>query len=113
MKLLIVDDNETMRTLMKSLTHRFTEETRECGDGADALQLYREFLPDWVLMDVQMNQVDGITATRQIKTQYPEAKVIIITAYDDADLRESARDAGAHSFVLKEQLLDIRNIFRA
>ncbi len=112
MKLLIVDDNETMRRLMKSLTQRISEETRECSDGSEALQLYGEFLPDWVLMDVQMARVDGITATRQIKSRYPEAKVIIITAYDDADLRESARDAGAHSFVLKEQLLEIRNIFR-
>ncbi len=112
-KLLIVDDNETMRMLMKSLTQRLSHETRECSDGSEALQLYSEFRPDWVLMDIQMDKMDGITATRQIKSVYPEAKIIIITAYDDADLRESARDAGAHDFVLKEQLLEIGNILRA
>jgi CheY-like chemotaxis protein len=112
-KLLIVDDNETMRMLMKSLTQRISHETRECSDGSEALQMYREFRPDWVLMDIQMDKMDGITATRQIKSAYPDAKVIIITAYDDADLRESAKDAGAHDFILKEELLQISSLLRA
>ncbi|MEW6127275.1 MAG: response regulator transcription factor [Acidobacteriota bacterium] len=112
MKALIVDDNVTMRKLIRSVTQRYFSEFRECSDGSEVLQIYREFCPDWVLMDVQMQMQDGIAATKQILAAFPDAKIVIVTAYDDADLRESARLAGAHSFLLKEKLLDIKNIIR-
>ena len=64
MKLLIVDDHVAMRRLIGRVVSDMVSEIEECGDGAEALDAYHRCLPDWVLMDIEMDQVDGITATR-------------------------------------------------
>jgi len=109
MILLIIDDNPQMRRLIRSIVGDLAEIIFECGDGASALTAYVERRPDWVLMDIKMPLMDGITATRRLKTAFPEARVLIVTDYDDADLRESAREAGAENYVIKEELLDLRH----
>lgn len=110
MKLLIVDDNPTIRRMIKSIVRDLAEEIRECSDGAEAVALYREQSPDWVLMDIRMEEMDGLAATRQIKSTYPDARIVIVTNYDEADLREAARHAGARDYVVKENLLALREI---
>ena len=110
MRIMIVDDNRQMRRMMASLLERLAEEIIECGDGAEAAPAYREHRPDWVLMDVEMGRVDGIEATRQIRSAFPEARIIIVTNYDEAELRTAASAAGAYAYVLKDNLLVIRQI---
>ena len=110
MKLLIVEDNASMRQLICSLVSDLAGCIHECSDGAQALAAYTEHRPDWVLMDIKMAEVDGIVATRQIKAAFPEANILIITDYDDARLRETARLAGARDYVVKENLLEARRI---
>ena len=112
MNFLIVEDNDNMRRMIKSLISEFAGETYECRDGAEALAAYAEHLPDCVLMDIRMNEVDGITATRQLKAAFPDANIIIVTDYNDAELRRAAREAGAREYVTKEDLLDLRRILR-
>ncbi len=73
-------------------------------DGAEALDAYHRCLPDWVLMDIEMEEVDGITATREILLSYPRARVVIVSKYADDQTREAARKAGACGYVLKENL---------
>jgi len=108
MKLLIVDDHAAMRRLIGRVVSDMVSEIEECGDGADALDAYHRCLPDWVLMDVEMDQMDGITATREILLSYPRARVVIVSKYDDDQTREAARKAGARGYVLKENLIAIR-----
>jgi CheY-like chemotaxis protein len=111
--LLIVDDNQQMRRLIKSVVGDLAEMVAECCDGALALAAYSESLPDWVLMDIKMQEMDGISATRQIRSSYPEAHVCIVTDYDDRELREAAREAGAEGYVIKEDLLKLRQVLAA
>jgi len=113
MKILIVDDNEQMRRMVKTLVKDLVECVFECGHGAGALLAYTQHRPDWVLMDIDLPEVDGITATRRIVTAHPEARVMMVTNYDDADLREAARLAGACEYVIKEDLIEIRHILAA
>ena len=113
MNILIVEDNEQMRRAVKSIIGDLAEELYECGDGREALSAYAEHLPEWVLMDIKMVEVDGLAATRQIKAAFPEAKVMILTNDDDADLRAAAREAGACAYVSKEDLLEVRRILGA
>lgn len=108
MNLLIVEDNVQMRRMLKSVVADLASAVHECGDGAEALAAYAAHRPDFVLMDIEMKEMDGITATREIRGSYPEANVIIVTNYDNADLREAAQAAGACGYVLKDDLLDVR-----
>jgi two-component system response regulator DegU len=108
MRLLIVEDNYQMRRLIKSIVGDLAEAVLECGDGSEALEAYRAHKPDWVLMDVEMKTLDGISATRQITTAFPDARILIVTEYNNADWREEARHAGAIGYVLKENLLEVR-----
>jgi CheY-like chemotaxis protein len=110
MKLLIVEDNRQMRSLLKSLLSNLAETILECTDGSEALEFYRRHRPDCVLMDIKMESVDGIDATRQIIDAFPTARVIIVTDYDDTELRDAAREAGAYDYVVKENLLNLGRI---
>jgi CheY-like chemotaxis protein len=110
MTILIVEDNDAMRQIIKTLVADLTDTFAECEDGAQALGAYGRNHPDWVLMDIRMKEMDGLAATRQIKAAHPEARIIIVTAYDDARLREAAHAAGASAFVHKEYLLELRRI---
>ena len=108
--ILIVDDSQPIRELLKMMLAGVAEIIGECADGVDALKAYERLRPDWVLMDIGMKNVDGITATRQIMAAYPQAKIMIVTDYNDDDLRRAAREAGASGYVVKENLLDIVDI---
>lgn len=108
--LLIVEDNIKMREMIKNMFKGTFCHVYECEDGSEALDAYRLYKPDWVLMDIVMKKMDGITATKQILTSFPEAKVIIVTDYDDKELRRKAKSAGACDYVLKEDLSVLEKI---
>src|SRR5438105_11297528 len=110
MKYLIVDDDERIRRMIKTVVADDAAVFFECGDGAQARSCYAEHRPDWVLMDLTMPKVDGLTATRQIKSDDPSARVLIVTANDSVALCEEARGAGACGYVLKENLFNLRHI---
>lgn len=108
MKVLIVEDNPPMRRVIRRVINGFADEIIECGDGRQAVDLYAAQLPDWVLMDIEMIETDGITATRRIIRSYPDAKIVIVTNYNDDALRRAATEAGASGYVLKEDLLSLQ-----
>jgi CheY-like chemotaxis protein len=89
--ILIVEDSEPMRQMIVKLVGDLTESFTECSDGAQALGAYRQCRPDWVLMDIKMKEMDGLMATKQIKAAFPEARIIVVTGYDDPKLRDAAR----------------------
>jgi len=107
MKLLIVDDNAAVRRLIRSIVLRLADDIYECGDGAEALSAYVAQRPDVVLMDIRMSEVDGIQATKQITAVDPTAKILMVTDYDDRELRQASMRAGACGYVLKDNLLDL------
>lgn len=96
--------------MVKTLVRDLVECVFECGNGNGALSAYAKHRPDWVLMDIDLPEVDGISATRQIVGAHPDARVMIVTNYDDVGLRETARSAGACEYVVKENLIEIRHI---
>lgn len=111
MKLLIVEDNSEICRLIVKIVQELSDSIFECRDGARALTAYRKHLPDWVLMDINVGSVDGIAATRQIVASFPDARIAIVTDYDDDNLRRAAREAGAREYILKENLIDLRSLF--
>ena len=57
-----------------------------------------------------MKQMDGLAAARQIKSAFPDAKIVIVTYYDDDELKEASSEAGACAYVLKENLFELRSV---
>ena len=110
MKLLIVDDSASMRQLIKDFFVEKTVQVTECADGAQALDAYERIHPDWVLMDIQMPVMGGLEATRRILAADPQVRVIVVTRFDDNDLRAEARQAGACGYVLKDDLSQLPQI---
>lgn len=111
MTILIVEDNPLMRAMIRETVSAYADAIAECSDGDEAFAAYQASLPDWVLMDIQMPRVDGLTATRQIKSAYPTANICIVTDYGDAETRRAAKRAGATAFVLKENLAELSRLF--
>lgn len=112
MKILIVEDSIKMREMIRSTLKDTAIEFVECADGVEAVKAYTRHRPDWVLMDIAMEEMDGITATKRIRTDFPEAKIVMVTHYDDPPLRDAAEKAGASGFVSKDNLLAIRDFLR-
>lgn len=108
--ILIVDDSRPIRELIRMTLGDTFVVVGECEDGSEALDAYVRLRPAWVLMDVDMLEIDGITATRQIITIFPDAKIVILTEHDDAALRRAALEAGAERYVLKQNLLSLCEI---
>ena len=84
-----MDDNAQMRRLIRSITSDVTAECYECGEGREALAAYERHRPEWIPIDIEMKDPDGINATRRIKGSYPEAQVVIVT--DDAAAASSTK----------------------
>ena len=113
MCLMIVDDNPEMRRVIRRTLASIATEIVECEGGIEAFETYARCHPQWVLMDIEMERGDGITATRQITATFPDARVIVMTGHSDEPLRAAAREAGACGYVLKENLFELRRMLRA
>src|SRR5215211_2310390 len=112
MDILIVEDGEALRRLIRSVVRAPRHRCHECPDGGQALAAYARHRPEWVLIDSEMKAVDGVAVAGQIHAAFPEAKILIITSYDDPDLRQAAQAAGACGYVLKENLLELRRLLQ-
>lgn len=115
MKILLVEDNAKMRSFIKKIIQQHIktiQKIHECDNGEDAVKLYFEYHPDFVLMDIQLKNIDGLTATKMIRRTDPAAKVLIVTQYDDPEYRKIAEDMGVIDYVLKENLYDLAKIIQ-
>lgn len=102
-KILLADDHTILREGLKSLlsTEPDIEIIGEVSNGYDAIALAGRIKPDIVLMDIGMPVMNGIEATRKLKEQYPEIKVLILTQYDSQEYLFTVLSAGASGYVLK------------
>ncbi len=111
MKILIVDDNQQVRLLLRDYLPVSVDEIFECEDGSEAFSFFKKHRPDWVLMDWEMPNVNGIAAIRQIIAEFPKANICMVTAFDDEEICSEAMSAGASGFVLKDNLFELEDIF--
>lgn len=102
MRVLIVDDHALFRSGLASLlTANDIEVVGEASNGLEALEQTRQLRPDIVLMDVKMADFNGIQATRLIKAEMPQTKIVMVTAFDDDEDLFEAMKSGAVGYILK------------
>ncbi|WP_164985067.1 response regulator transcription factor [Ammoniphilus sp. CFH 90114] len=102
-KVLLVDDHEMVRMGLAAYlsTEDDIEVVGEAGNGAEGVKLADQTKPDVILMDLVMDGMDGIEATKQIRSIHPEGKVIVLTSFIDDEKVYPVIEAGAFSYLLK------------
>jgi DNA-binding NarL/FixJ family response regulator len=100
----LVDDQRLMRDGLRTLLEleNGIEVVGEAEDGRSALEIYAATRPDVLLMDIRMPGMDGVEATRRLVTQWPDAKIIILTTFDDEATIFDGLRAGALGYLLKD-----------
>lgn len=106
-RLLLADDHRMLRdSLRRSLEESGFDVVGEAADGAEAVRLAQQLLPDVILMDVTMPALDGVEATRQITRVVPSAQVVMLTMHADGDVMARAIQAGAIGYLVKDCSMD-------
>jgi NarL family two-component system response regulator LiaR len=107
-RVLLVDDHAMLRRGLATFLKVFDdlELAGEAASGEDAIQLCGQVLPDVVLMDMVMPDMDGVTATRAIRRQFPEVQVVALTSFKEEELVQDALQAGAIGYLLKDVSAD-------
>jgi len=113
MKIMIVDDHADMRRMIRiiiSAGGKWKDEIIECEDGEEAVEQFSIHHPDCVLMDVQLGEMNGFTATEMIYKQDPKAEVIFVSSHNTSAFRLKASLLGAKGFVSKENLSELDSL---
>lgn len=107
-RVMIVDDHTMVRKGLTTILKVFSDLqlVGEAENGSDAIKLCGEVQPDVILMDMVMPDMDGATATRIIRQQFPQVKVIVLTSFKEGELIKNALEAGAIGYLLKDVSAD-------
>jgi DNA-binding NarL/FixJ family response regulator len=102
-RVVLADDHAVVRKGIREFLEQEGDVTvvAEATDGTEAVALVAEYQPDVAVLDIQMPGMTGIEATRHIKAEYPEVRVLVLTAYDDDPYVFALLQAGASGYVLK------------
>ena len=103
-KIVIIDDHQLFREGVKRILEfePTFQVVAEGSDGAEAVNLVTEYMPDVVLMDINMPETNGIEATKQLIDTFPDTRVIILSIHDDENYVTHALKTGAAGYLLKE-----------
>ncbi|MDA3865985.1 MAG: response regulator transcription factor [Salinivirgaceae bacterium] len=112
LSIILVDDHQLFREGLKSLLESFdyVEHVREAPNGKEFLQMLKTTLPDVVFMDIEMPEMDGITATRKAIEAFPQLNVVALSMYGNENYYTQMINAGAKGFILKNSgIQDVEN----
>jgi len=107
-KILIVDDQKGVRRLLEELFKKDGWDVQLAADGKEAVERANEFLPDIILMDMKMPNMNGLEASRIILNNFSDLDIIMMTAYGEMDVVKEALDAGVKRCITKP--FDIINL---
>lgn len=101
-RILIVDDARFMRVTLSNILQKAEHEVVGEGEnGKEAIEMFRELHPDLVTMDITMPVMSGLDAVKEIKHEFPEAKVVMCSAMGQQKMVVEAIEAGAKDFIVK------------
>ncbi len=116
-RILIAEDHKILRKGLKALLGDSDdiEVVAEAEDGIEAVRCVEKYRPDLILLDLGMPRMSGISVIKEIKSRFPETKILVLTIYESEDFVLETFRAGAHGYCLKEAdheelLTAIRNV---
>jgi two-component system, chemotaxis family, chemotaxis protein CheY len=111
LKILVADNDSRWRRFVRSLLLPYGA-VSECDDGASAVLAFHKIRPDWVIMDVAMEPMDGLSAVRKIKSDFPNARVIFLSQFSEPEFRFEAAQLGAVAYIMKDDIDHLEELIR-
>lgn len=115
MNIIIVDDDCLVSGALKTIleVNGDIQVTAVGADGREAIELYRKYRPDVLLMDIRMKEMNGLDAAGEILTEFPDAKILLLTTFSDDEYIIKALRLGAKGYLLKQDYASILPALRA
>lgn len=109
--ILIVDDQKGVRRLLEELFKKDDWDVHMASDGKEAIEQVEKFLPDIILMDMKMPNMNGLEASQKILQKYSKVNIIMMTAYGEMEVVKKALDAGVKKCITKPfDIMNLRNM---
>jgi CheY-like chemotaxis protein len=105
---LIANESPESRALICGMISDLVSGVLEAEDGCEAVDICQNQKPDWAILDLSLQLIDGITVMRMVKFSDPEVKVVVVTEHDTPAFREVARMHGARGYILKTEAWKLR-----
>ncbi len=109
-RLLIADDHAATRDIIRRILEPTGAIFAEACNGNEAISQYAAFDPDWIIMDISMPEMDGLSATAAIHREHPDARIVIVTQHNSPAMRQRAFDCGACEFLTKDRLTSLPSL---
>lgn len=100
-KVLIVDDEKEIVEFLERFLERLNIAVVTATSGNEALELYSKHMPECVLLDIQMPDIDGMTILKELRALNPDLKIIMITGKEEREFQEKAKKYGAVDYITK------------
>ena len=100
-RVLVVDDDPILRMHLQRLASKFVSEIRVAADGVEALEVWRQWLPNVIVTDIFMPRMDGLELSAAIKADDPDAQIIVITSDKDSESLQRALAIGVERYITK------------
>jgi len=110
MNLMIVDDNPSMRQMIREFCSPYFEQIDECSNGKEAFESFSTHIHQYVIMDINMPVMNGLDALKMISGVYPDTRIIMITEYKEKEFETEALKSGAFRFLLKDNLYELETM---
>jgi DNA-binding response OmpR family regulator len=109
-KVLVVDDEQEIVDFLERFLKRFNITVFKTTKSEEVVQLYSLHNPNWVFLDIQMPEKDGLTVLKDLRKAYPHAKVIMVTGKEEKEFQERAKRYGAADYITKP--LDLSELIK-
>lgn len=109
---MIVEDNVNFKKLIKKHFGESFTDIYETSNGVEAIEKYRKEKPDIVFMDINIIELDGISTTKKIINEFPEAKIVMVSQDNSPKIIKASKDAGAIEYVTKDDLSKLFEIVK-
>ncbi len=113
-RILLADDHGLIRQVLSAMLERYPTLSivGEATNGMEAISMAAALKPDGIIMDINMPQIDGIEATKQIKAAQPKISIIGLSIIDDEHVIQAMKAAGAEAVLLKDEILELHEVVR-